>query len=333
MPKGSPLTDLDRQVIELGVRRKKGIREIAKIIGRSHSIVSREIRRNSGVRGYRRDIAGRLSGARAKKTNKRKLEKNLVLQKYVRDQIHAGLSPEQIAGQMKALPPKILGKTSVSHEAIYAWVYDGDGKDCIPYLRKRHRKRRKKNARRKQRFTLQNRVSIHIRPKRITNRTGFGDWEDDSVICSGGRSVLAVQYHRTLMLARISKVPDKSATSHEWALRAKMEHDPKGLWKSITRDNGTENALHNETRKHYGVKSYFCDTYSSWQKGGVENLNGLIRQYFPKSCNLDHIPQEAVAMVEHMLNTRPRKKLNYLTPNQALERYILKREQSGAINP
>jgi IS30 family transposase len=134
------------------------------------------------------------------------------------------------------------------------------------------------------------------------------------------------------MLARISKVPDKSATSHEWALRAKMERDPKGLWKSVTRDNGTENALHNETRKQYGVKSFFCDTYSSWQKGGVENLNGLIRQYFPKSCNLDRIPQEAVAMVEHMLNTRPRKKLNYLTPNQALERYLLKRERSGAIN-
>lgn len=294
--------------------------------------MSREIRRNSGARGYQRDIAGRLSSARARKTNTRKLEKDLVLQKYVRDRIHAGLSPEQIAGQIRVLPPNILKKASVSHEAIYAWMYDGNGKDCISYLRKRHRKRRKKSARRKQRFTLQNRVSIHIRPKRITERKGSGDWEDDSVICSGGRSVLAVQYHRTFMLARISKVPDKSATSHEWALRAKMEQDPEGLWKSITRDNGTENALHDETRKHYRVKSYFCDTYSSWQKGGVENLNGLIRQYFPKSCNLDHIPQEAIAMVEHLLNTRPRKKLNYLTPNQALERYLLKRERSGAIN-
>jgi len=172
-----------------------------------------------------------------------------------------------------------------------------------------------------------------VRPKRITERKGFGDWEDDSVICSGGKAVLAVQYHRTLMLARISKVPDRSATSHEWALRAKMEKDPAWLWQSITRDNGTENALHHETRKHYGVRSFFCDTYSSWQKGGVENLNGLIRQYFPKSCNLDPIPQEAVAMVEHLLNNRPRKKLNYLTPNQALERHLLKRSLSGAINP
>jgi len=324
MPKGSLLSDIERQVIELGVRKKKGIREIARIIGRSHSIVSREIRRNGTPRGYRRELATRLSRVRARKTNKRKLDQDEQLARYVRAGIRAGLSPEQIAGQMRACPPACLDGASVSHEAIYVWIYDATGKDCIPYLRKRHRRRRKKSHRRKQGFALQNRVSIHLRPKRITARMGYSDWEDDTVICSGGKSVLAVQYNRTLMLARISKVPDKSATSHEWALRAKMEQDPGGLWKSITRDNGTENTLHDETTKRYKVKSYFCDPYSSWQKGGVENLNGLIRQYFPKSLNLDTVPQEAVAMVEEMLNNRPRKKLNYLTPNQALERHLLK---------
>lgn len=327
MPKGPSLSDVERQVIELCCRKGTGIREIGRIIKRDHSIVSREIQRNKTDRGYQRALATRIAGERARKTNKRKLDKDLILQKYVRDQIHAGLSPEQISGQIKAQPPKLLHGASISHEAIYSWIYDGNGKDCIQYLRKRHRKRRKKDARRKQRFILQKRVSIHQRPKRINERKGFGDWEDDSVICTGGKSVLAVQYHRTLMLARISKVPDKSATSHEWALRAKIEQDPKGLWKSITRDNGTENALHDATRKQYNVKSYFCDTYKSWQKGGVENLNGLIRQYFPKRCNLDDISQEVVAMVENLLNTRPRKKLNYLTPNQALERYLLKESQ------
>lgn len=325
MPKGASLSDIDRQVIELGVRKKKGIREIARLIGRSHSIVSREIRRNGTSRGYRRDLATRVAGERARRTNKRKLDKDKKLQTHVRQSIRLGLSPEQIAGQLKEQPIKALGSASVSHEAIYAWIYDGEGKDCIPYLRKRHRKRKKKGARRKQGFTLQNRVSIHVRPQRIEKRKGIADWEDDSVICSGGKSALSVQYNRTLMLARISKVPDMSATSHEWALRAKMEKDPEGLWQSITRDNGTENVLHDETRKHYKVKSYFCDPYSSWQKGGVENLNGLIRQYFPKSLNLDLIPQEAVARVEEMLNNRPRKKLNYLTPNQALDRLSLKR--------
>lgn len=333
MSRGVSVSEIERQIIELHVRKGHGPRAIGRTLGRDHSVVVREIQRNSTPRGYQRDVAGRLAEQRSHKTNKRKLDKDEKLAIYVRQQIRLGLSPQQIAGALKAQPVAALSGNSVSHEAIYAWIYDGNGKDCIPYLRKRHRKRRKKGQRRKQRFTLKNRVSIHARPKRIEERKGFGDWEDDSVICSGGRSVLAVQYHRTLMLARISKVPDKSATSHEWALRAKIEKDPSWLWKSITRDNGTENALHHETKKHYRVRSFFCDTYASWQKGGVENLNGLIRQYFPKSCNLDLIPQEAVAMVERMLNNRPRKKLGYSTPNQALERLLLKRSLSGALNP
>jgi len=327
MSRGILLSDVERQIIELKTRKGDGPRVIARVLGRDHTVVVRELQRNSTPRGYERGLAARLTLARSHKTNKRKLDKHEKLARYVRAQIRLGLSPEQIAGQLKEQPPASLGGLSVSHEAIYAWIYDGNGKECIPYLRKRHKKRKKKGARRKQGFTLQNRVSIHVRPKRIEERKGSSDWEDDSVICSGGKSVLAVQYNRTLMLARLTKVPDKSATSHEWALRAQMERDPEGLWKSITRDNGSENALHDETRRHYKVKSYFCDPYKSWQKGGVENLNGLIRQYFPKSLNLDEIPQEAVAMVEEMLNNRPRKKLNYLTPNQALGRLPLKRSQ------
>lgn len=327
MSRGIPLSDIERQIIELRTRKGDGPRAIGRILGRDHAVVIRELQRNGTPRGYARGLAARLTLARSHKTNKRKLDKDEKLARYVRVQICSGLSPEQVAGQLKEQPPVSLGGTSVSHEAIYSWIYDGNGKDCIPYLRKRHRKRKKKGSRRKQGFTLQNRVSIHVRPKRITERKGSCDWEDDSVICSGGKSVLAVQYNRTLMLARLTKVPDKSATSHEWALRAKMEKDPEGLWKTVTRDNGTENALHDETRKRYRVRSYFCDPYASWQKGGVENLNGLIRQYFPKSLNLDTIPQEAVAMVEEMLNNRPRKKLNYLTPNEALDQFLLKRSQ------
>jgi len=124
------LSDIDRQIIELGVRKKKGIREIAAIIGRSHSIVSREIRSESGASGYRRQIAARVAGERARKTNKRKLDKDVVLADHVRTQIRLGLSPEQIAGQLKAQPVAALHGSSVSHEAIYAWMYDGNGRDC-----------------------------------------------------------------------------------------------------------------------------------------------------------------------------------------------------------
>lgn len=327
MPKGSPLSDIERQIIESRLRQKKGIREIARAIGRHHSIVSRDIKNNGTDRGYNRNVAARIAKERASKTNKRKLDKDPKLALYVREKIRIGWSPEQIAGVLKQQPPKELAGATISHEAIYTWMYDGAGFDCIQYLRKGHRKRRSKGRGKKQKIAIKHRVSIHLRPKRITNRTGVGDWEDDTVICSGGREALASQYNRTLMLVRLSKVPDKSATSHEWALRAKIEKDPAWLWKSITRDNGTENVLHYATRIEYDIPSYFCDTYKSWQKGGVENINGLIRQYFPKSFDLGTIPHEAVQMVEDLLNNRPRKKLNYLTPNQALNLQLLKRSK------
>lgn len=324
MARGISLSEVERQIIELRLRHGDGPRAIARILKRDHSVIVREIQRNGVSRGYRRTLATRLTKERSHKTNTRKLDKYPVLAAFVRQKIREGLSPEQIAGVLRVQPLFTKGeRVSVSHEAIYDWIYRGDGKDCTVYLRK-HRKRRGRRKRRTGKTAIQYRVSIHKRPKKIVQRTEVGHWEDDSVICKG-RSVLAVQYERKLMLARITKVPDKSAVSHEWALRAKIERDPAGLWKTTTRDNGTENVLHHETKKHFNVKSYFCDTYASWQKGGVENLNGLIRQYFPKTVDLDDIPQEAIAMVEHLLNTRPRKKLGFLTPNQALERHLAQR--------
>lgn len=321
MARGISLSEIERQIIELRLRHGDGPRAIARILRRDHSVIVREIQRNGVSRGYRRTLATRLTEERSHKTNTRKLDKYPVLAEFVRQKIRAGLSPEQTAGVLKIQPLFVKGKpVSVSHEAIYDWIYNGDGKECTSYLRK-HRKKRGRRKQRMGKISIKYRVSIHKRPKKIEERKEVGHWEDDSVICKG-RAVLAVQYERKLMLARMTKVPDKSAVSHEWALRAKIEKDPEGLWKTTTRDNGTENVLHHETKKHFNVKSYFCDTYSSWQKGGVENLNGLIRQYFPKNIDLDDIPQEAVAMVEHLLNNRPRKKLGFLTPNQALARHL-----------
>ena len=155
------------------------------------------------------------------------------------------------------------------------------------------------------------RVSIHDRPEVIDTRERFGDWETDSVIFSG-KSILSVQYERKSKLCRLHKCSDKSALASEEALRDSIDSLPRNLWLSITRDNGTENALHHETE----VPSYFCDIYASWQKGGVENLNGLIREYLPKKMNLDTVSEREVHEVQEKLNNRPRKANNYLTPNE-----------------
>ena len=111
-----------------------------------------------------------------------------------------------------------------------------------------------------------------------------------------------------------------NALNSELAIRKSIKSLPK-LWLSITRDNGTENVLHHKTK----VQSYFCNPYSSWQKGSVENLNGLIREFFPKKSNLDMISKTEIYLVQEKLNNRPRKKLNYLTPNEVIAKELKKR--------
>lgn len=329
MPCGRLLTDIDRQIIARGIKEGKSHRTIAKGIGRSQSVVSQEIRKNSTSRGYSVVVAKKLSALRAKKTNKRKLDKDPVLRAFVVNWIREGLSPEEVVGRLRVKPPRSLDGRSVSHEAIYDWIYNGEGKyaGLIPYLRRKQTKRRRRGRGVKpKQIRIKNRVSIHARPKKINERREVGHWEDDTMVFSQQEPCLAVQYERKIMLARITKVPNKEAVSHEWALRAKIEQDPKSLWKTATRDNGTENVLHENTRQLYGLRSYFCDTYSSWQKGGVENLNGLIREYFPRDTDMSIIAPEHVAWVENKLNNRPRKKLNFLTPNEALAAHLSRRQ-------
>jgi transposase, IS30 family len=139
-----------------------------------------------------------------------------------------------------------------------------------------------------------------------------------------GRSILSVQQERKTKLCRLHKCEDKSALRSEEALRDSIESLPQNFWLTITRDNGSENALHHETE----VPSFFCDTYRSWQKGGVENLNGLIREYFPKKSNLDKVEEGYVYAIQEKLNNRARKALNFLTPNEVLALELKK----GALN-
>jgi transposase, IS30 family len=322
MPKGRPLTLYEREQIETWLRMGKKKKWIAAKLNRDYSIIKREIKRNSGaVSPYNAQLADEYAKRRRHKTNTRKLEKwqNEKLADYVRKELEDGKSPEQIEGRLKEYPPEeILGckNKTVSYEAIYNWIYGGEGRFGGLYkkLRRKQKVRQRKFSRKNQaKAIIKKKVSIAQRPEIVTERKRVGDWETDSVIFSG-KSILSVQFERKSKLCRLHKCEDKSAIRSEEALRDSIESLPRDLWKTITRDNGTENALHNET----GIPSFFCDTYCSWQKGGVENLNGLIREYFPKKSNLDNIEESYVYEIQEKLNNRPRKALNYLTPNEAI---------------
>lgn len=322
MPTGRPLTFYEREQIESFLRMKKTKRWIANKLHRDYSIIKREIKRNSGaVLPYTAVTAEAIARRRSRKTNVRKLEKvgNENLAEYVTEKLNDGWSPEQIEGTLKEQPPESVRNdrdTVISYESIYDWIYNGEGRYLGLYkkLRRKQKERIPKFSRNKgKKWLLKERVSIHQRPRNVDERAEVGHWETDSVIFSGA-SILSVQFERKTKVCRLHKCENKSALASEEAVRDSIDSLPRYMWQTITRDNGLENALHHETE----VPSYFCDPYSSWQKGGVENLNGLIREYFPKKSNLDTVTDMEVYEIQEKLNNRPRKALNFLTPNQAL---------------
>lgn len=323
MPK---ITFFERQIIESGLRTNKSVRAIAKCLSRDHRVIQKEVNRNrmSGRR-YDAILAQRLTREREQKRHQRKLEKSkfLPLHQYVVERLKEDWSPEQISGvTVKQPPPELKGKT-ISHESIYQYIYEGEGrfKSLYFHLRRGKKKRQKQRARKPQKVIIPQRISIHRRGEEIEEKLTFGHWESDTL--EGRRSVkdnVSVQYERKAQLARLHKVKNKSAEETENAIWESVESLSPELWQTITRDNGTENAKHEETNKVFNVQSYFCDGYAAWQKGGVENLNGLLRQYIPKGSDISKLTEDQIYAIQERLNNRPRKSLNYLTPNQVIAR-------------
>lgn len=329
------LSYYERQIIETRFRGKWKIRKIARHLNRSPSIISREIKRNIHLSGkYLADYAQSLAEKRTHITNKRKLDTDSKLSFYVRKKLEKDWSPEQIAGRLKEHPPDSLQGSKLSHESIYQYIYNSPyGNHLYHYLRyKNVPKRQKRYARKPQKSFIAERISIHDRPEIINARERFGDWESDSVIFKKQKSALSVQHERKSLMVKLHKVADHGSEETLEALRATIESLPaKDLALSITFDNGGEGSRHAKIRDEYGVATYFCDTYKSWQKGGVENSNGLIRQYLPRSINLDKMTEDTIYEIQEKLNDRPRKKLRYSTPNEVINSYILK-QQSVALN-
>lgn len=322
------LTLLERQIIESGLRVGKSVRAIARSLGKDHRVIQREVNRNRpGCRSYTSDLAEKFTRGRDSKRHpiKSKRKTYLALKEFVIEKLKKEWSPEQISGVLKRLPPHNLRDQYVSPETIYQYIYQGQGRyeKLFKHLRKGKKKRQKRWGRKTGKITIPGRVSIHDRPEEINQRITLGHWESDTV--EGKKTTkgnLSVQYERKTMLSRIHKVKNKSAEATEEALRESITSLLQNFWKSITFDNGTEGANHTNLRNDYQIQTYFCDPYSSWQKGGVENLNGLIRQYFPKGTDISKLTDKQIYVIQEKLNNHPRKKLNFLSPNQVLKKEV-----------
>lgn len=321
------LTFFERQQIESLLRQHWKLRDIAGKLGRDHSVISREVSRNTGQHPdyfpYTAVVAQQATERRARLTNKRKLDKNPKLKDWVGSRLKAGWSPEQVAGRLKTKPPATLTGTYVSDEAIYAYIYTdySAGEPWWQYLRKAHYTRHANHGRTPRKVTIPEKVSIHQRPELVNERQRLGDFEVDLICFGTGKEAVSVAYERKSQLVRMSKVTNKGSEATKEALIKVVENLPAALVQTMTFDNGGENAKHTDIRDDFGIDTYFCDTYSSWQKGGVENMNGLLRQYLPKKLDPETIDETMLTIIQERLNNRPRKTNGFLTPNECLEEY------------
>jgi IS30 family transposase len=317
------LTFYDRQKLAYWLRTKQSLRKIAKILRRDHSVLVRELKRNNnGDRTkYRADNAQRLFERRRHKKHKGKLNKYPELKAYVMNGLKNEWGPNVIAGKLKN--DNSIGVT-ISHESIYHYIYERDGRyeGWYRYLPQGKIRRQKQKSRKSNKIRIPERQSIHTRPEYVEARKRYGDWESDSVIFSKQKIALSVQSERKSKLVRIHRLENKSAEETMNALVKTAESVPKELFLTVTFDNGTENVKHVDIKNEYDVETYFCDTYSAWQKGGVENVNKLIRRYLPRKTNMGQVTDEDIYLIQEKLNNRPRKCLNYQTPNEVFNKVV-----------
>jgi len=307
----------ERQIIEDLLQNQKSKREIARKLSRSHSSILDEIKRNKGVFGlYNAIEAHKKALHRKNNRNKRsKIEISPGLKDFIiKKLIYFQWSPEQIDRHLRI---KSGGTVVISHESIYQFIYSKEGKrlGLYKHLRRKNKPYRQAFCRRKKRIIIQDRVSIHRRHKAINDRTEFGHWETDLMIFSKQKFVLAVSVERLTRYTIASILPNKTALEMKQALYRVILDSGQRNVKSITFDNGSENVLHHELKYEFpGLLTFFCDSYCSWQKATVENTNGLIRQYLPRSIDMASLSQEYIDSIIYKLNNRPRKCINFLSP-------------------
>lgn len=304
------LTEHERYQIKALLSAGHNKKEIASILGRHKSTISREVKRNTGKRGYRPKQAQRLAGERQKKCINYRISKENW--DVVKTLIKEDWSPEQVSLWLKAQ----LG-ISISHESIYQYILRDKTRGGVIYKHLRCQKKKKRYGTQERRGQLKGRISIDERPDIVNHRKRVGDWEADTVIGKRGGEVLVTLVERKSRLTVAVKVANRTADVVRDAIVQGLS-SIKHLVKTITYDNGKEFALHQDIDRELNCQGYFAHPYHSWERGLNENTNGLIRQYFPKGFDLAKTTDRRVHEVVMKLNNRPRKCLGLKTPNQVL---------------
>lgn len=304
MIKRKKLILAERLEIEILLGKSYSYRKISKALGRSPNTISYEVEINGGLSEYNALNADQYARTRKKDTRREwsKIEHSQELRQYVIECLSKHWNPDEISGRMK----KEKKPWYVSKTAIYEWLRSVYGqKYCMHlYTRRYYRKKRIKKT---ERVMIPARIGLEQRFLGATNRTRYGHWERDTIVSRKGcASGLSVGLERKARLVVANKVRGMSPSEHNPIVENQKQHY-KML--SVTYDNGLENRGHQELE----IPTFFCEPYSSWQKGGVENANKMIRRYFPKGTNFREVSQRRIDQIVSIINNKPRKILGYRT--------------------
>jgi IS30 family transposase len=316
----------ERQVIDRLHEDGRSVREIARTLARSASTISRELRRNSRATkqwagGYRAPRAQTLCERRRRRGRGHKLARQPDLRALVRDRLAMGWSPGQIAGRLTLEH----GRTVISHESIYRYVYHRTAqKDYWHRLLPRARHRRGHPGRRGGSPVdhIRDRVPVSARPAAAADRRQPGHWEADLMLFRRYGQAVLVTHERSSRLTLITRQPSKAAKPVLDSLLRRFRHLPGPLRRSITFDNGTEFAHHHRLKARLGIQTFFCDPHAPWQKGGVENAIGRLRRPLPTKADLAAIAQRDLDRLADRYNQTPRQCLGFRTPAEVFEQLL-----------
>jgi IS30 family transposase len=295
--------------------------QIARMLGRDRSAISRELKKHSGPsRPYRAFEAHAAAQQSAASRHCNWKMDNPELCREVIAKLMLRWSPEQIAVYLKRTYPANR-RMQISDEALYTYIYVWARKELKGLLIKELRRRKPRRGRRvagtEKRGKIPDMISIDERPAEVADRTVPGHWEGDLIMGAGNRSAAGTLVERTTRALILVKLEAKDASSVRRAFAREMKTLPAQLAKSLTYDQGREMAEHRLFTEETNIKVYFAHPHSPWERGTNENTNGLVRDFFPKGTDFNTISNRELKQVQQWLNERPRKTLGWETPAHA----------------
>ncbi|MGZ6616330.1 MAG: IS30 family transposase [Solirubrobacteraceae bacterium] len=302
--------------LELG----QGVREIAAVLGRSPSTISREIARNGGRARYRSLRAEQRAQRCARRPKATKLSGRPGLLAAVEEGLEGFWSPEQISARLKH-DHRDDEEMRISHETIYRSLYVQSRGELRWQLSKKlrtGRRTRRARGRVETRGQISEMVPIAQRPPEVDERRVPGHWEGDLLVGAGGRTAIVTLVERRTRYVLLAALEDQTTLHVTDVLAERIAQLPAHLARSLTWDQGREMAAHKRFTDQTGIQVYFCDPHSPWQRGSNENTNGLLRQYLPKGTDLSVHTQDDLDEIAASLNGRPRQTLGWRNPAEKM---------------